>query len=183
MKKIGIICLALVFALGALGVGFATWSGVLNITGTATTGTFGAELSQPSDCTDSEDGLQDIGECSCEIVGDTIVITVTNGYPCYTCTCYFDVHSTGTIPIKITGITPGNDNPTVATVTCGDDPNKGDNTVGDCGAEGDVLVGEKIHYCEEAWGVVTVHFEQFTPPPTVTEVAVFTCTIDYEQAQ
>ena len=40
MKKIGFICLALVFALGALGVGFATWSQTLTITEEVNTGEF-----------------------------------------------------------------------------------------------------------------------------------------------
>ena len=40
MKKIGFICLALVFALGALGVGFATWSQTLTIEEEVNTGEF-----------------------------------------------------------------------------------------------------------------------------------------------
>jgi len=40
MKKIGIICLMLVLALGAMGVGYATWSQTLTITEEVNTGTF-----------------------------------------------------------------------------------------------------------------------------------------------
>jgi len=40
MKKIGIICLVLVMALGALGVGYATWSQTLTITEEVNTGKF-----------------------------------------------------------------------------------------------------------------------------------------------
>lgn len=38
MKKIGLICMALVLALGALGVGFAMWSDTITIDGTVNTG-------------------------------------------------------------------------------------------------------------------------------------------------
>ena len=37
MKKIGLICLALVLALGVLGVGYAMWDKTLTITGTVST--------------------------------------------------------------------------------------------------------------------------------------------------
>jgi hypothetical protein len=38
MKKIGLLCLALVLALGALGVGYAHWTDTINIEGTVCTG-------------------------------------------------------------------------------------------------------------------------------------------------
>lgn len=38
MKKIGLICLALVLALGALGVGYAAWTDTVTISGPVTTG-------------------------------------------------------------------------------------------------------------------------------------------------
>lgn len=38
MKKILLICMALVIALGALGVGYAAWTDTINITGTVNTG-------------------------------------------------------------------------------------------------------------------------------------------------
>ena len=38
MKKIGILCLALVLALGSLGIGFAHWSDQLYVEGTVNTG-------------------------------------------------------------------------------------------------------------------------------------------------
>ncbi|NQT31570.1 MAG: hypothetical protein HQ588_04475 [Deltaproteobacteria bacterium] len=38
MKKIGLLCLALVLALGALGVGYAAWTDSIDITGTVNTG-------------------------------------------------------------------------------------------------------------------------------------------------
>jgi hypothetical protein len=44
-KKIGLLCLALVFALGALGVGYAMWSDTLYIDGTVYTGDVDVEFS------------------------------------------------------------------------------------------------------------------------------------------
>lgn len=38
MKKIGLICMALVLALGTLGVGYAMWTDTVNITGNVNTG-------------------------------------------------------------------------------------------------------------------------------------------------
>ena len=38
MKKIGLLCLALVFALGALGIGYAAWTDTLTVEGTVNTG-------------------------------------------------------------------------------------------------------------------------------------------------
>jgi hypothetical protein len=46
MKKIGLLLLVLVLAMGALGVGYAHWTGELNVNGTVNVGTFGAELTQ-----------------------------------------------------------------------------------------------------------------------------------------
>ena len=44
MKKLGLICMSLVLALGALGVGYAMWSDTLTIDGTVTTGDVDIDL-------------------------------------------------------------------------------------------------------------------------------------------
>lgn len=46
MKKVGLILLALVLALGVLGVGYAMWSDTLFISGTVTTGTVDISVSE-----------------------------------------------------------------------------------------------------------------------------------------
>lgn len=46
MKKIGLICMALVMALGSLGVGYAMWSKTLIIDGSVGTGDVNAEFTQ-----------------------------------------------------------------------------------------------------------------------------------------
>jgi len=53
MKKIGLICLALVMALGGLGVGYAMWSDTLTITGNVNTGEVVVEFTSQYDNDDS----------------------------------------------------------------------------------------------------------------------------------
>lgn len=48
MKKIAFVCMALVLALGMLGVGFAMWSDTVTINGTVNTGSVSVTLSQVS---------------------------------------------------------------------------------------------------------------------------------------
>lgn len=97
MKKIGLISLALVLALGLGGVGYATWADVLTITGTVNTGTVSAVLSTGA-CSDDE--VKDVSSISCVLTDPkTLTVTVTNAYPSITYTCEFDVHNTGTVPV------------------------------------------------------------------------------------
>ncbi len=49
MKKIGILALALVMALGSLGIGYAAWTDTLTIDGTINTGTVDLEIYELSD--------------------------------------------------------------------------------------------------------------------------------------
>jgi len=44
MKKLGIICIALVLALGSLGVGYAAWTDTIAVSGTVTTGSVAWEF-------------------------------------------------------------------------------------------------------------------------------------------
>jgi hypothetical protein len=44
MKKIGLLALTLIIALGALGVGYAAWTDTINITGTVHTGTLNIDV-------------------------------------------------------------------------------------------------------------------------------------------
>lgn len=40
-------------------------------------------------------------ECSLSEDGKTLYVTITNAYPCIDYYCEFDIHNTGTIPIKV----------------------------------------------------------------------------------
>jgi hypothetical protein len=97
--------MVLVGMLSALGVGYALWSGTLYINGTVKTGNVDAEMTL-GPVTDIE--TKDVGECTAALVdlnADTqpekIAVTITNGYPSYTCKVDFDIHSKGTIPIHV----------------------------------------------------------------------------------
>jgi len=118
MKKIGLICLALVLALGALGVGFAMWDKTLYIDGTVNTGEVNAIFTTASCTEDPEVEGKDVGSCSLTGIGEqTLNITVTNGYPCYGVTVNFTIDNVGTIPVKIQSFKVTNPDPTAVTVT------------------------------------------------------------------
>lgn len=105
--KVGIICLALVLALGILGVGFAAWSDTLYIHGSVETGHVDVEFVPPpgggdlssdpqgaNDTTLALDGGflnlrieqqdKDVGTTEVEIhdSNKAATVNITNGYPC-----------------------------------------------------------------------------------------------------
>ena len=121
MKKVGLLCLALVIALGALGVGYAHWSQTLNISGTVATG----NIHPYFDCLVSNDPIvaatpsydpsefgwpgtprrnKDVGN-TCVAGGGTqqadMEITVDNAYPSYYSCVYFCVKNSGTVPANV----------------------------------------------------------------------------------
>ena len=67
MKKIGVICLALVLALGALGVGYAMWDKTLTITATVQTGEVDAEFTEAF--TDDDGQVDDVTKDGPDAVG------------------------------------------------------------------------------------------------------------------
>jgi len=108
VKKIGLICLAVVLSLGAMGAALAYWSDTLTINGSVTTGTFDTNFTAAT-CTDNEGTGPDVGTCG---VTDTLpaksfTVTIGNGYPCYQCTVNYTITNSGTIPAKIKSITIG----------------------------------------------------------------------------
>lgn len=97
MKKVGLIALLLVFALGTMGVSYALWSDNLFINGTVETGSIDANWSVES-VTDDE--TKEFSEML--VVGDgtkTLDITITNAYPCVTYTLAWDIDCGGSVPI------------------------------------------------------------------------------------
>ncbi len=94
LAKAGTVFLALLAALVLTGMGYGIWSDTLTLSSTLDMGDWGAELSP---------GIPDEG-VSCIIVGDTLQITITDatvGWYYYT---NFDIHNTGTVPVKIQSI-------------------------------------------------------------------------------
>jgi len=120
MKKIGLLCLALVLALGTLGVGYAMWSDEVIIEGTVDTATLRlgivkaeAELYQDKDVATvdlSFEGAIKPWDCPSppgaeDFAYEKLVVTLNNTFPCLTVDIEFYVGSAGTIPIHITGLT------------------------------------------------------------------------------
>ena len=122
MKKIGLICLALILALGTLGVGYAMWKDTVVINGTVETGTVRLGISKAS-CDEPWDEYLDknVGNVTCTQSGELLCMIfyaldetpvyeraefiISNAYPGYRPTVWVDVASCGTIPTHLTDIT------------------------------------------------------------------------------
>jgi predicted ribosomally synthesized peptide with SipW-like signal peptide len=124
MKKIGLLCLALVLALGSLGVGYAAWTDQIVINGTVNTGTlcFGFDdyflVNDPCE-PPTPDWTCDVGFGNKRIVPEgknvgcttvtwvdlhTVEITITNAYPCYLSTVSMHMINCGTVPLRIKAV-------------------------------------------------------------------------------
>jgi predicted ribosomally synthesized peptide with SipW-like signal peptide len=125
MKKIAVICLALVLALGGLGVAYAAWTDTVEISGPVTAGEVSWEFDDPLNpgtprITDDDHGPDPVAPPGSNEEGkdvawkefnfvdsdadgdkDVLEITVHNAYPWYTNHMSFWLHNNGTIPIKL----------------------------------------------------------------------------------
>ncbi len=132
-KKVGLIVLVVVLALGALGVGYAAWSQSLNVTANVNTGTFGAKFASavsnddgtpgnildPSSAGSWSGGVWDSGTrastnvgnttvaiTTTTVTGDTLTVTINNAYPGYFGSVAVQVANTGSVPIKVVASGP-----------------------------------------------------------------------------
>ena len=124
MKKIGLLCLALVLALGTLGVGYAHWADTVYINQTVETGVvklgFAKIVTGEKPEYEGKDVGSISGNLSGEIVGyvphpipggepipvySEVVVLVKNAYPCYEVWDIVDVANVGTIPVIISKLT------------------------------------------------------------------------------
>jgi len=121
MKKFGLLLLAVVLALGTMGVGYAMWYEDLFIEGTVYTGEVDWEFyniydpTQPPECTQDDVGVdpgndKDVGSTAWKFYDtdgdgdyDTLEILVSNAYPFYRNHMSTWVHCNGTVPIIIVG--------------------------------------------------------------------------------
>lgn len=123
MKKLGIICIALVLALGSLGMGYAAWTDTLYISGTVTTGSVEWEFDgiptqgdaglDPNCFFDLDGGTweqmdKDVASTTVgysdtdgDDVDDTLTVTLDNAYPYYANHIGYKVHGLGSIPLQI----------------------------------------------------------------------------------
>jgi hypothetical protein len=123
MKKIGLLCLALVLALGTMGIGYSLWYQTVYVNGTVQTGSVdmciedgnwlqldgGPDHTATTSCEtgaisgigfvpeEKEVGWTEISRPDCY----TLEVTVHNAYPCYYNVIDFAVDNTGTIPVKL----------------------------------------------------------------------------------
>ena len=118
MKKIGLICLALVLALGVLGVGYGLWDKTVYIEGTVNTGEVNAIMSV-GDCSDTEPPEKDVSSIECYLDpndNQVLIVTITNAYPSIDYYCNFDITNTGTVPVIVNGYTVTSTLPVGATL-------------------------------------------------------------------
>lgn len=124
MKKIGLISLVLVLALGSLGFAYAHWSDQLYVEGTVKGGELLVGFTEAS-CeemhgtppVEGEYLGKDVGDCTVEYVGERtcthtgktgyegVLVTITDAYPSYEVHVTFVVDNLGTIPAIFEGVT------------------------------------------------------------------------------
>ncbi len=102
MKKLGILILVVVVALGALGVGYAQWSQTLIINANVNTGSLDAQfLTPPAWVTVDGDGAG-VGTISASKISSYVAnVSIGNAYPGYTASANLVVKNTGTIPANM----------------------------------------------------------------------------------
>jgi hypothetical protein len=150
MKKIALICLALVVALGTLGVGFALWSDWLYIDGYVETGYIGAEWSIEA-YYDDEAADKDVSYIWAELIDpDYMYISIWNAYPSVTYTVIWDIHNTGTIPIHFDTPWFSTDLPMVTFVTF---------FAYDAAGEPVLLYDYQLHPGDTVYGELTIHLD------------------------
>jgi hypothetical protein len=100
-RNIAVLCLALVIALGTLGVGYAGWSANVTIEQEVYSGTWEAEvISTDYDLADTCEDATLILSASAE----TLTVEISNAPPCCSGNITFTIDNTGTIPVKITKV-------------------------------------------------------------------------------
>lgn len=102
-KKVGLIVLVVVLALGALGVGYAVWSQDLTITAQVNTGSFDTKLVDVSATGDANE-VATVAVDTSDTSGHTIIVTITNGYPGFSTAVSFSINDPGAVPAEVTGI-------------------------------------------------------------------------------
>jgi hypothetical protein len=102
MKRIGLLCLVLVIALGTLGVGYATWSDNMTVEQKVYSGTIDAEFADAS-C----DLPPDPGMATGDVwgyPGDTLTVDMDNVSSCLSGNITFTIENIGTIPVHVTKV-------------------------------------------------------------------------------
>jgi hypothetical protein len=147
MKKIALLALALVLALGSLGFAYAMWYEDLFIEGTVYTGNLDADWSLDGY---GDDETKDYSYVEAYIIGDTLYVYVDNAYPCINYYVNFDVYNAGTIPFHVCDLVctgPGQF-PGTCTIT--------------------QPTPFQVHPGEHAWGTISIHLDNQYDPQELT---------------
>jgi len=172
MKKIGLICLALVLTLGALGVTYSAWTDTVTINATVQTGSVDLDVQDMSgtDVYKLEDGslyrihwynvrpeppagsiliAHAIAE---ETADDEVTVTFDNLFPCIDFVADFEYHCAGSVPVnvKYTQVIKGIPESWV-TITRGW-PSIGDSVP--------IVDGYQLHYCDMDAIYILIHVPQ-----------------------
>lgn len=169
----GLLFLALVIALGGIGVGYAMWDKTLFIDGTVNTGEVNAEFTAASGNDTGIDPGYDKDVANCTVVIDAkdsqkLHITINNGYPCYTCVITYTITNTGTIPVMVQALTVPNPIPQVTVtwtpgIAVGDQIDPGDSRTGTISIHVEQIAGELATYTFDA-EIYLVQWNEYTPP-------------------
>jgi len=197
VKKIGLICFALVLALGALGVGFAMWSETLVIDTTIKTGEVDWEFDnhlKPGtypEVTQDDKGIdkyqtKDVGSTDWEFIDsdgdldyDTLVLTISNAYPYYYNHLSTWVHCNGSVPIIIVGAWVSFDGGAEIWLPAGDWVT---NSGGTLRISFGNSYGNQLHFCE--WRDISLDFEVLQlAQQNMTGENAYTFSIRYEAVQ
>ena len=108
--KMASIFAVLMVALMAVGFAYAMWDKTLFIDGTVNTGEVDAYFTTAT--SNDPPGTIDPGydkDVGCtEVIGEreqTLIVTVTNGYPCYSSRIDYTIDNIGSIPVKVQSFT------------------------------------------------------------------------------
>ncbi len=96
--RIGVVCVAMIMALGLTGVGYAAWSKAISIIGTVETGTWSGEVA-PSDCSDPL-----VINCYVDPSDPLMLVIELTDAPADSYYCDFTIEDPGTVPVKIQDI-------------------------------------------------------------------------------
>lgn len=100
MKKIGLIILVVVLALGAIGAGYAAWSQSLYVNGSVQNGKLQAGFTDVTPPVDIANVTASASNYA--FTNDVMTVNIGNAYPGMSETIYFKVYNYGTIPETVT---------------------------------------------------------------------------------
>ena len=151
MKKIALISLALVLALGTLGVAGAMWWDDLFIDGYVETGNIGVEWSLDYWYADE---WKDVSEMFVGIDGDTLYVDIYNAYPCVNYVVGWDLHGVGSVPVHFVEPIITTDLPAGATFIF---------VVYDATGLRIPWSDIQLHFCDYVYGELIIHLDNTVP--------------------